>query len=129
HIRATRSVRTDEGIRAPSNRRFISFWLQLFWQSCLHRIQDDNLSSRLVAQIVDELIDLFGDFLFGQIVFDSIASLIEREDDLAAITQPPIFLFIAIRNFPGAHQREGAKTKGQISLYRDPVAQDSIQLL
>ena len=83
----------------------------------------------MIAQTVDEFIDLFADFLFGQIVFDPIACLIERGDDLATITQPPIFLFIAIRNFLGAHERKRPKAKSQVPFDRDPVTQDSIQLL
>src|SRR5207302_2886070 len=101
----------------------------LLGKIALHRIQDNNLGSGLVAQIVYELVDLSGDFLFRQIVFDSIPSLIERGDNPAAITQPPIFFFITIRNFPGAHERERPKAKSQISFDRDAVAQNGIQVL
>jgi len=59
------ALSADEGVRVPSNSRLISLGYDLLGKAALHGIQDDNLSSRLIAQAVDELVDLFGDFLFS----------------------------------------------------------------
>ena len=43
------ALSADEGVRVPSNSRLISLGYDLLGKAALHGIQDDNLSSRLIA--------------------------------------------------------------------------------
>jgi len=46
----------------------------------LQWIQNDDFSPRLVAQIINELVDLFGNLLFGKYSFDAVARLLQRRN-------------------------------------------------
>ena len=92
----------------------------------LHRIQNDDLSSRLLAQVINELADLFGDLFFGEFLSMRSRACSNVEPTRRGCVAVDRFL-VPVRNFwRSPTQRE---SKIQISFDGDAVAQNCIELL
>src|SRR6185369_4929164 len=95
----------------------------------LNRIQNNDLSSRLLAQVIDKLANLFGDLFFGEFLLYAVTRLLQGGDQHAAVALRSIGFLIPVRNLLGAHQHKRAKAKIQITVDSDAVAQNRVELL
>src|SRR5688572_23837268 len=95
----------------------------------LNWIQDNDFGSRRLAQFVNEFVDFGFDLLFRQIASNLRAYLFQGRNDLAAVSQASVPLVIAVLDFSIGYDGKGAKTKIEVLLDHDAVAQNQIELL
>src|SRR5437588_2561375 len=95
----------------------------------LHRIEDHDLGARLLAETVDEFIDLFRLFFDFQFLLDLVSYLLESWNNATAVALARVIAIVAVADFLWRDEDESAKTKIEIVLDHEPVAENRVQLL